>query len=116
METLGQRLRELRLKQGITQKQLAEKVGIREATLSRYENDRRDTQWDILSRIADALNTSTDFLLCKTQMSLPLNLLTKDMQLSKEHIDLISKYEGLSKVNKMLIWERIETLIDTQKK
>ncbi|MDI3478547.1 MAG: hypothetical protein PWQ59_2072 [Thermoanaerobacterium sp.] len=63
METIGQRIKHLREKKELTQKQLADLVGITEASLSRYENDLREPKAEILSRIAKALDTTTDFLL-----------------------------------------------------
>jgi len=63
METIGQRIKHLREKKELTQKQLADLVGITEASLSRYENDLREPKAEIVSRIAKALNTTTDFLL-----------------------------------------------------
>lgn len=112
LETLGSRIKDLRLKQGMTQKQLAEKIGIREATLSRYENDKRDTQWEILGRIAEHLNTSSDYLLGLSDDFIPKHLINNSGTLSKEHLELILQYERLSQENKVRIKERIETLLE----
>ncbi|MDR2354607.1 MAG: helix-turn-helix domain-containing protein, partial [Clostridiales Family XIII bacterium] len=61
--TIGKRIRALRKRKGLSQKTLAERIGIQESTLSRYENDKRTYQWDGLMRLADALDTSVDYLL-----------------------------------------------------
>jgi len=45
------------------QKELAEKVEITEATLSRYENDKRHPRGDIAAKLAKALGVTTDYLL-----------------------------------------------------
>ncbi len=114
METLGSRIKDLRLKQGITQKQLAEKIGIREATLSRYENDKRDAQWETLGRIAEHLNTSCDYLLGLSDDFMPKHLINDNGSLDNEHLELILQYEKLNKENKIRIKERILLLLELQ--
>ena len=59
----GERLLNLLQKQGITQKQLADRVNTTEATLSRYVNGEREPKADMLANIATALNTTSDYLL-----------------------------------------------------
>lgn len=63
MKTTGQKILMLREKQDITQKELADLVGITEATVSRYENDQRKPRGEILIKLAKVLNISTDYLL-----------------------------------------------------
>ena len=52
----GQAIREARKAKGYTQEQLASAAGIAINSLSRYENDERQPNIDILGKIADALN------------------------------------------------------------
>ncbi len=61
--TFAQRLSELLEKQGMTQKELAAKVGITEASMSRYMNTNRIPKSEILANIATALQTTSDYLL-----------------------------------------------------
>lgn len=62
-ENFAQRLSELLKKQGMSQKELAERVGITEASMSRYMNTNRIPKSEILANIATALNTTSDYLL-----------------------------------------------------
>lgn len=71
MESIGSRIKEVREQKGLTQKQVAEEVGITEATLSRYENDLREPKAEIVSKLAKALGVSSDFLLGKTNVQQP---------------------------------------------
>lgn len=71
MESIGSRIKEVRERKGLTQKQVAEEVGITEATLSRYENDLREPKAEIVSKLAKTLGVSSDFLLCKTNVQQP---------------------------------------------
>lgn len=63
MSTFKERLSELLRLRGITQRELAARVELTEATVSRYMSDERIPNATILARIATALNTSSDYLL-----------------------------------------------------
>lgn len=60
-QTFQQRLKELREEQ--TQKYVAEKIGITEVSLSRYENGQRKPNTDIIYRISKYYNVSADYLI-----------------------------------------------------
>lgn len=64
-----ERLKEMRLKRGLTQKELGEKVGVKQNTFTNWENGKREPNFDNLIKLADALDTSTDYLLGKTFIS-----------------------------------------------
>ena len=61
--TFGQRLRELRQKKGLTQKGLAQRLGISTSAVGMYEQDRREPDNSILSELCRILNTTTDYLI-----------------------------------------------------
>lgn len=63
MKTLGGRISELLDKRGMTQKELADLIGVTEATISRYVSDDRMPKSQILSNMATALKTTSDYLL-----------------------------------------------------
>lgn len=67
MSTVGERIRQIRKDRRLTQRQLAEKVGINFTYLSRVENDRLDADQtpreETLQKIAAALETDADELL-----------------------------------------------------
>jgi transcriptional regulator with XRE-family HTH domain len=62
-KAFGQRLLNLLQKQGITQKELADRINTTEATLSRYVSGDRESKADMLANIATALHTTSDYLL-----------------------------------------------------
>ncbi len=66
-DTPGQRIVFLRKQRKVTQKTLAEAVGITTATLSKYETGNSPFRTDLLIRFARELATTTDFLLCLTK-------------------------------------------------
>ncbi len=70
--SIGYRILKLRKKKQLTQKELAVKVNVTEATMSRYENNLREPKGEIINRIALALHTTTDYLLGRSNHSLPV--------------------------------------------
>ena len=64
--TLADSLRRFRKERGLTQKQVADAIGMRESSYQRYEQGRSLPSVAILERIADAFNVSTDYLLGRT--------------------------------------------------
>lgn len=63
MSTFSERLTAMLHKRDMTQKQLAEKTGITASAMSYYVRGARTPSGDILTKIASALDTSTDYLL-----------------------------------------------------
>ena len=60
------RIRELREDKDLLQKDLASYLNCSQVTYSRYELGLRDIPTDVLIKIADFHNTSTDYLLGRT--------------------------------------------------
>lgn len=63
MATLGERIRDLRESKDIPQKEFAKKIGISNVVLSRYESGDRKPDYEVLKKIADYFQVSTDWLL-----------------------------------------------------
>lgn len=66
------RIRDLREDHDMTQRQLAEKLNITQPQYFRYEQGYRDLPTDILIALADIYNTSTDYILGRTNDSTPM--------------------------------------------
>lgn len=60
---LGIRIAETLQKRGLTQKELAHRVGLTETAMSRYISGERDPKPDVVANIATALCTTSDYLL-----------------------------------------------------
>lgn len=60
---LGQRLKELREEVGLTQKQLAEQLGINSVTYLHYEKEQREPPLALLADMAQFYSVSVDYLL-----------------------------------------------------
>lgn len=62
-ELIAESLRELRVYAGLTQSELAEKLGIKAGTYSTYENGTREAPAEIIVRLSILYGVSTDIIL-----------------------------------------------------
>ncbi len=60
------RIRDLREDQDLTQRQVAERLGMSQPQYFRYEQGYRDIPTDILLALAELYQTSTDYILGRT--------------------------------------------------
>ncbi len=71
MDIFIKRLQMLLDENNMNQKELAHKVGVTEVTISRYMNGERKPRVEIINKIAEALNTTTDYLLGRSDIRNP---------------------------------------------
>lgn len=76
--TMGDRIKKLRNARGYTQNQMAELLDMNPANFSSYERNKSLPPSDRLAKIADILGTSTDYLTCRTEIDLPIDLLLNE--------------------------------------
>ena len=60
---LDQRIRETRKAKGLSQVELAKKLGVSKQSLSNWENDNIQPSIEMLERLATCLSVTTDYLL-----------------------------------------------------
>lgn len=78
---LSNRLRSARKSKGLTQEELAKRVKTTKGTISNYENGHSTPSNEMLKDLADALDTTTDYLLGRT------NKTDSDLQAGDEFND-----------------------------
>lgn len=66
------RIREMREDHDLTQTRLAKELGMKQPQYFRYEQGYRDIPTDILIKLADLYNTTTDYLLGRTDNPSPI--------------------------------------------
>ncbi len=71
MSTFGITLKKLRTSQGLTQTQLADKLGLSFSTISMYERGEREPDFETMESIADYFNVSMDYLHGKNKYKAP---------------------------------------------
>lgn len=101
-ETLGERLKQLRLKKGITVDDMAKRVGKNRATIYRYENNQIPSiPHSIIVQLSDILNVPITFLIGKeddetwkkTEILADVILQLRE---NKEFADTVFALQGLS--------------------
>jgi transcriptional regulator with XRE-family HTH domain len=63
MNSLGDRIKEIRKQKGWSQNELSQKAGVSYAQLSRYEIKGSQPPAEVLNKLADALDTTVDYLI-----------------------------------------------------
>lgn len=128
---IGQKIKELRKNNKITQQELAEKIGRTESSIRKYEKGIVEIPLNVLSQIADALNVNVSALipeapkiqLVPNQEKIVKNLLTISERTIKEsdpYYDIRSQAQALDMVNSILdiaktdtsFWEEVAPLDD----
>lgn len=95
---IGNKLKELRKKCGLTQKVFAELFGVSGGTVAMWETNRRQPDYDTLCKIADYFHVTTDYLLNREN--------SRDFNLEG--------YELLSKANKEKVEIYVHDLIELE--
>ena len=108
MASIGERILGLRKELNLSQKELAEKTGITEASLSRYENNLREPKAEIITRISEVLGCSTDYLLGRTDNK-------KDYTKSASNLgNDIYKYSAYKEVEEKIMERLIDESVITK--
>ena len=107
---LGRRIADLLHSKGILQKELAERVGLTEATMSRYISGERDPKPEVLANISSVLCTSADYLLGKVNIDFESKTMAVEIDLHKLQA-VIDQLEQL----RLVLNETISTLTALKK-
>ncbi len=67
MNKFAERLNYLRAQNGISRRQLAERLNVSVRLISYWENGQRECDFDTLLRLSDIFDASVDYLLGKTE-------------------------------------------------
>ena len=100
----------LRKERGLSQKQVAQDLGISQALLSHYEKGIRECGLDFLVRAADYFEVSTDYLLGRTVQRKPASVSADDIPESDEIRHL--KGSMINQVNRKLILNTTTVIFD----
>lgn len=95
------RLRELRIEKGLTQLEVADKLEIKRASYTHYENGDRWPSNETLEALADFYDVSIDYLLGRT-----------DIKRYSEDILAFNSTEGLTEDDLKLVHQMIQNMRD----
>lgn len=88
---VGKIIRKLRQEKGITQNELSNYLGLTPKMVSFYELGERFPPYDIINKLADYFDVSTDYLLGRSEIKNPEKLLIDYSKLSIEDLKEIEK-------------------------
>ena len=66
MTKFGERLKTLRIEENVSRQQLANTLNVSLRSISYWENNQRECDFDTLKKIADYFSVSLDYLLGRT--------------------------------------------------
>lgn len=108
MNITGLRIRKTRKSKGMTQEELAEKVGLTKSTIAKYENGQIiNIKKNVLCKIAVNLGVTYHYLL---DIDAPAYVIDKENMTEIEDV-YIDKYKRLDKVDKKIVVEYIDRLL-----
>lgn len=110
MTSVGQRIKELRTKLDFTQSELAEKIGMTYVQIGRYEKRGAMPSADVLKKLAEALNTTTDYL-----MSGSSDKVASEQLKDKELLTLFKAVATLDNEDKSMIKLFLDALVTKRK-
>ncbi|MGG1444382.1 helix-turn-helix transcriptional regulator [Brevibacillus laterosporus] len=87
----GKRIREQRKKLNLTMKELGQKINVAESTVSGYESETRKPDIEIIKKLSDLFEVSSDYLLGLTDVS---SLLTKPINHDNEQLTGLAFSDG----------------------
>lgn len=86
MSSLGERLKELRIKNEKTQEELSKLLNLSRVSYTQYENDKRIPSFDTIVQLSDIFHVTTDYLLGKDSTGSRLQALRRARGLSQEQV------------------------------
>lgn len=110
------RIKQLRENRGLIQEILASELGIIQQMLSKYERDVLCIKVDVLKKIAEYFNVTTDYLLGISEVKRDLQGQMKMNKTLDTYYDLIEIYKGLDEYDQELVWSIMQTVKKTCEK
>ena len=110
------RIKQLRENRGLIQEILASELGITQQMLSKYERDVLCIKVDVLKRIAEYFNVTTDYLLGVSEVKRDLQGQMRVNKTLDAYYDLVEIYKGLDKYDQEMVWSIMLTVKKTCEK
>ncbi len=108
---IGQKIKKLRNKKGLLQKELADKLNLSQQTISLYESEKREPDYATLKKIADFFDVSTDYLLGRASAKEFSNEKIKVSEKSNKYDNILEEIHSLSPESQ----EELKKLIELYK-
>lgn len=113
METKN-RIRELRKSMNLSQEALATILCTSQQAVSRMENGAYDIPTDLLVKMADSFNVTTDYILGRTDIKRDLSGQVRMNHEMDRYYDIVLRYQRLTDINKKTLMTMLERLEQAQ--
>lgn len=110
------RIKQLRENRGLIQEILAAELGITQQMFSKYERDILCIKVDVLMKIAEYFNVTTDYLLGISEVKRDLQGQMKMNKTLDTYYDLIEIYKDLDEYDQKMVWSIMQTVKKTCEK
>ncbi len=107
------RIKQLRESRNMIQEILASELGITQQMLSKYERDIMCIKVDVLKKLAEYFNVTTDYLLGISDVKRDLQGQIRINKALDEYYDLVEAYKGLDKYDREMVWMIIQAVKKT---
>lgn len=108
-------LKKLRLELGISQKELAEKLGVSPTNIYNYETGRTQPSVEWIIKLADFFEVSTDFLLGREDDFGVIRSQSAAPALDKDEQELIENFRELNRLQKQKILAYTEGMLAAER-
>lgn len=112
--TMENQIRELRKNRGMNQEALASFIGVSQQTISKIERNTDSLSVDILIRLSDQFNVTTDYLLGLSDEKRNISTERRVRDKLEEYHEFVGEYEKLNEYNKKAVVEIIKALREIQ--
>ena len=110
VRSILKRLRYLRERAGISQKALAEQIGVSQQSINKYENHNIEPDIETLIALADTFGTTVDYLIGRSEKPTADSPGVADI-LDKSEYALICRYRKLSPSKRECVQNVIDNLL-----
>ena len=110
---IGDTLKQLRMKQGLTSEELCSKIGIKGGSYRNYERNDRKPDYDTLVKLSDFYGVTTDYLLGRPDAKPPddpVELLAAQYKLGTTEHAIIASYLALPQEDRTKLVNIVEQI------
>lgn len=115
LEKLGMRLKNLREGRDMKQIQVAKLLHTSQQNYSKYENAQVELPFEILIKLADLYDVSTDYLLGRSATQKELDIIVQQQIGDRSIIDLINDIESLNTNHRLSLLDYLDYLKSKEK-
>ncbi len=103
-------LKKLRISHGLSQQQLADRIGVSQQSINKYENHAIEPDISTLIALADLFGTSVDYLIGHTDIERRIEPV-QTYDLNEKEMQLIGHYRRLSPKQKDILQNTAEAFL-----